>query len=158
MRDFVLAFRAKSVDCAAMDADEFTDAFLDSQYLRLTDGALAFIFTKPRVQAAQALSVAEANALLQKHHAQLVKIYGDTTRRILGDAYYMNLFEQLFELDDEVAFAFINLALRRVEDPQIEAARVQAVTEYQRKRKKPALPDMAAQNQSQTPEEGRGGT
>ena len=133
-----------------MEADDFTDAFLDSQYLRLTEGALAFIFTKPRVQKAQALSPEQAGALLQKHHAQLVKIYGDVTKRILADAFYMKMFEELYDLPDEVAFAFINLALRRIEDTQVEAARVQAVTEYQRKRKKPSpVP---------TPEENRGGT
>lgn len=118
-----------------MQSQEFTDAFLDSQYLKLDEGALAFIFTRERVNAAKAVSVETARQYLARHHGQLVGLYGTVTRRILKDAFYMDMFEQLAELDDEVAFAFINLCLRRTEDPEVEQARVKAVQEYQAKRK-----------------------
>ncbi|MCB9932371.1 MAG: hypothetical protein H6841_03015 [Planctomycetes bacterium] len=118
-----------------MDVSDFNDAFLDSTYLKLDQGALSFIFTAERVKAAQGLGVDAANALLQKHHAELVRLYGDTTRRILVEAFYNDLFEELADLPDEVAWTFINLALRRIEDAQVEAARVAEVKKYQAKRK-----------------------
>lgn len=119
-----------------MDTTDFNDAFLDSTYLKLDEGALAFIFTKEKVEAAQKLSVDEANALLQKHHGELVRIYGDATKRILLDAFYHELFEDLIARDDEVVYAFINLALRRIEDPEVEGARVAEVKKYQARMKK----------------------
>jgi hypothetical protein len=118
-----------------MEAGDFNDAFLDSTYLKLDRGALSFIFTPERVDAALKLSVDQASALMKKHHAALVKIYGDTTRRILIEAFYMELFEDLSNEPDEVAHAFINLCMRRIEDPEIEAARVAEVRKYQAKRK-----------------------
>jgi hypothetical protein len=118
-----------------MDVTDFNDAFLDSTYLKLDQGALSFIFTAERVKAAEALSVQQANELLRKHHAELVRLYGNTTRRILVEAFYNDLFEELSELPDEVAWAFINLALRRIEDPEVEGARVAEVKKYQAKRK-----------------------
>jgi hypothetical protein len=118
-----------------MDADDFNDAFLDSTYLKLDKGALSFIFTPQRVEAALKLSVDQANALVKKHQAELVKTYGDTTKRILIEAFYMELFEDLSTKADEVAYAFINLAMRRVEDPEVEAARIAEVKKYQAKRK-----------------------
>ncbi|MBX3472812.1 MAG: hypothetical protein KF754_00310 [Planctomycetes bacterium] len=118
-----------------MSNQGFTDAFLDSQYLKLDEGALAFIFTRERVNAARALGADQAAAYLARHHDKLVRLYGDVTRRILKDAFYDSLFEQLSELEDEIAFAFINLCLRRIQDEAVEAARVQAVQEYQAKRK-----------------------
>lgn len=117
-----------------MSGTDFTDAFLDSQYLKLDEGALSFIFSRDRVEAAMLLTVQQAGDLLARHHAQLVGLYGKVTRRILKDAFYMDLFEELAELEDDVAFAFINLALRRIEDPEVESARVKAVQEYQSKR------------------------
>lgn len=118
-----------------MAGTNFTDAFLDSQYLKLDEGALAFIFSRDRVAAARAAEDADLAQWLQKHHATLVDLYGTVTRRILKDAFYDNLFEELSELDNEVATVFINLALRRIQDPDVEAARVKAVQEYQAKRK-----------------------
>lgn len=118
-----------------MQNQEFTDAFLDSQYLKLDEGALSFIFTRERVDAAKLVSVDQARGFLKQHHDALVGLYGTVTKRILKDAFYMELFEELSELDDEVAFAFINLCLRRIEDPAVEQARVKAVQEYQAKRK-----------------------
>jgi hypothetical protein len=118
-----------------MDVTDFNDAFLDSTYLKLDEGALAFIFTSDRVKAATALSTEDANRLVREHHAALVKMYGDTTRRILIEPFYIELFEELAAQPDEVAYAFINLALRRVEDEQVEAARVAEVKKYQAKRK-----------------------
>lgn len=118
-----------------MQNQEFTDAFVDSQYLKLDEGALSFIFTRERVDAAKLVSVDQARGFLKRHHDALVGLYGTVTKRILKDAFYMDLFEELSELDDEVAFAFINLCLRRIEDPAVEQARVKAVQEYQAKRK-----------------------
>lgn len=118
-----------------MEPTDFNDAFLDSTYLKLDEGALAFIFTRPVVQAAQALSVEQAQAYLKKHHATLVSLYGSTTRRILMEAFYTDLFEELSVMDPEVVAAFINLALRRIEDEQVEAARVAEVQKYQARRK-----------------------
>ncbi len=118
-----------------MAGTNFTDAFLDSQYLKLDEGALAFIFSRDRVQTARAAKDADLTQWLQKHHAALVDLYGTVTRRILKDAFYDNLFEELSELPDEVATVFINLALRRIQDADVEAARVKAVQEYQAKRK-----------------------
>lgn len=120
-----------------MTSPDFTDAFLDSQYLKLDQGALSFIFTEARVNAALEMPPAKAREALKRHHAELVGLYGDVTKRILKDAFYMGLFEELSELEDEVAYTFINLALRRIEDPEVEAARVKAVQEYQAKRTKP---------------------
>ncbi|MCA8914758.1 MAG: hypothetical protein KDB90_05040 [Planctomycetes bacterium] len=118
-----------------MEATDFNDAFLDSTYLKLDEGALSFIFTPARVKAATALSIDEAGKLVKANHAALVKIYGDTTKRILIEPFYIELFEELAEQPDEVAYAFINLALRRVEDDEVEAARVTEVKKYQAKRK-----------------------
>lgn len=118
-----------------MSNQGFTDAFLDSQYLKLDEGALAFIFTRDRVQAAQQVSVDQARAWLDAHRPALVRLYGEVTRRILKEPFYDALFEQLSELDDEVAFTFINLCLRRIEDAEVEQARVAAVQEYQARRK-----------------------
>ena len=146
-----------------MDTTDFNDAFLDSTYLKLDEGALSFIFTPARVKAATAQSVDEADALLKKHQApsspfgssgagdliqlalsgalstgggtEVRKIYGDTTKRILIEAFYIELFEELAEQPDEVAYAFINLCLRRIEDPVVEEARVAEVRKYQAKRK-----------------------
>lgn len=117
-------------------SDDFDDAFLDSTYLKLDDGALAFIFTKERVEAATAISPEEASALLDKHQDELVRIYGETTKRILMDAFWHDLFEDLFEREDEVVFAFINLALGRITDEKVEAARVAEVKKYQARLKK----------------------
>ncbi|MBZ0136861.1 MAG: hypothetical protein K8I27_10850 [Planctomycetes bacterium] len=116
--------------------DEFEDAFLDSTYLKLDEGALAFIFTKERVQAALGISGGEAQALLDKHRDEMVRIYGETTKRILMDAFWHDLFEDLFEREDEVVFAFINLALGRIKDKDVEAARVAEVKKYQARLKK----------------------
>lgn len=118
-----------------MQNQGFTDAFLDSQYLKLDEGALSFIFTRERVDAAKLVSVDEAVKMLARHHDHLVRLYGTVTKRILKDAFYMDLFEELSGLDDEVAYSFINLCLRRVQDAAVEQARVKAVTEYQAKRK-----------------------
>lgn len=120
-----------------MSVADFTDAFLDSQYLKLDEGALAFIFSRERVEAAKAVTPVQAQELLAAHHAELVRLYGDVTKRILKDAFYMKLFEELSELPDEVAFAFINLALRRISDERVEAARVKAVQDFQAKRPPP---------------------
>jgi len=117
-------------------SDDFEDAFLDSTYLKLDEGALAFIFTKQRVEAAKGISPEEAKTLLGKHHAELVRIYGETTKRILMDAFWHDLFEDLFEREDEVVFAFINLALGRISDEAVEAARVAEVKKYQARLKK----------------------
>ena len=119
-----------------MTTTDFNDAFLDSTYLKLDEGALAFIFSKERVEAAQQLSVEEANALLQKHHAELIRLYGETTKRIFIDAFYHDLFEDLSDRDDEVAHVFINLALGRIEDAEVEGARVAEVKKYQARMKK----------------------
>jgi hypothetical protein len=120
-----------------MDHSEFTDAFLDREYLKLNDeGTLNFIFTKDRVQQAKDLPVDEAEALLQKHHDTLVEMYRDTTKRILKEAFYTELFEELSEKEDEVAFAFINLVLGRVRDEEAEQARVDEVKKFQAKRQK----------------------
>lgn len=122
---------------ALMDHSEFTDAFLDREYLKLNDeGTLNFIFTKERVQRAKELPVDEAEALLQKHHDALVEIYRDTTKRILIEAFYTELFEELADKDDEVALAFINLVLGRVRDEEAEKARVEEVRKFQAKRQK----------------------
>ena len=120
-----------------MAAADFTDAFLDSQYLKLDEGALAFIFSRERVEAAKAVDTARAKQMLAAHRDELVRLYGDVTRRILKDAYYMKLFEELSGLDDEIALAFINLALRRISDEKVEAARVKAVQDFQAKRPPP---------------------
>ena len=129
------AFRLGSLNSGHMEATDFNDAFLDSTYLKLDEGALSFIFTPARVKAATALSIDEAGKLVKANHAALVKIYGDTTKRILIEPFYIELFEELAEQPDEVAYAFINLALRRVEDDEVEAARVTEVKKYQAKRK-----------------------
>lgn len=115
---------------------DFEDAFLDSTYLKLDEGALAFIFTKERVDAAKALSIEDARARLQKHHEELVRLYGETTKRILMDAFWHDLFEDLAEREQDVVFAFINLALGRIEDQEVEAARVEEVKKYQARLKK----------------------
>lgn len=120
-----------------MATADFTDAFLDSQYLKLDEGALAFIFSRERVDAAKAMKPERASELLASHRDELVRLYGDVTRRILKDAFYMKLFEELSELEDDVAFAFINLALRRISDEQVEAARVKVVQEFQAKKPPP---------------------
>lgn len=120
-----------------MDHSDFTDAFLDREYLKLDDeGPLNFIFGKNRVRAAKELPVDEAEALLQKHHQTMVDLYRDTTKRILMEAFYIELFEELADHDDEVAFAFINLVTGRVNDKEAELARVDEVKKYQARRKK----------------------
>ena len=116
----------------------FTDAFLDSEYLKLDEGALAFIFTRGRIEAAKALSEEEALALVDANRETLVKLYARATERILREAFYMDLFEELSELEDGIAFAFMNLALGRVQDAEVEAARVKVVAAYQAKRKRPS--------------------
>ncbi len=118
-----------------MQNQGFTDAFLDSQYLKLDEGALAFVFTRDRVEAAKQVSVEDAQQMLARNHDRMIRLYGTVTKRILKDAFYMDMFEELSELDDEVAFAFINLCLRRITDAKVEEARVNAVQEYQAKRK-----------------------
>lgn len=115
---------------------DFEDAFLDSTYLKLDEGALAFIFTKERVQAAQALSVEDAQARLAKHHEEMVRLYGETTKRILMDAFWHDLFEDLSDREEDVVYAFINLALGRISDDEVEAARVAEVKKYQARLKK----------------------
>jgi hypothetical protein len=115
---------------------DFEDAFLDSTYLKLDEGALAFIFTKERVEAAKGLSVEEARERLASHHEELVRLYGETTKRILMDAFWHDLFEDLAEREEDVVFAFINLALGRIEDAEVEAARVAEVKKYQARLKK----------------------
>ncbi len=119
-----------------MSGGDFADAFLDSTYLKLDEGALAFIFTRQRVEKASQLSTAEAAALVAAHRDELARLYAGTARRILKDAFYMQLYEELAELDDELAFAFINLCLRRVEDETIEAARRDVVVKIAASRKK----------------------
>lgn len=119
-----------------MSGGDFADAFLDSTYLKLDEGALAFIFTRQRVEKASQLTTAEAAALVATHRDELVRLYAGTARRILKDAFYMQLYEELAELDDELAFAFINLCLRRVEDETIEAARRDVVVKIAASRKK----------------------
>jgi hypothetical protein len=118
-----------------MDATDFNDAFLDSTYLKLDKGALSFIFTPERVDAALKLSVPAAAALVKGNRETLAGIYGDTAKRILNEPFYMELFEELSEQPDDIAFAFINLCMRRVEDETVEAARVAEVRKYQAKRK-----------------------
>ena len=115
---------------------DFEDAFLDSEYLKLDEGALAFIFTKERVEAAKALSAEDASARLAKHHEELVRLYGEATKRILMDAFWHDLFEDLADREEDVMFAFINLALGRIEDEEVEAARVAEVKKYQARLKK----------------------
>ncbi|MCC6572173.1 MAG: hypothetical protein IT462_00145 [Planctomycetes bacterium] len=121
-------------------AADFVDAFLDSTYLKLDEGALAFIFTKERVKQAQALPLEKAKALVAANRDELAKIYSGVARRILKDAFYMNLFVELAELPDDIAFAFMNLCLRRVEDEQVEAARREVVSKIAAQRKKAPPP------------------
>lgn len=120
-----------------MEKEAFNDAFLDREYLKLDQGSLGFIFTEERLARALAQSRAEVSTMLRANHAQMVKLYADTTRRILNEAFYTALFEELSELPDELAYPFIHLALGRIEDDEVEAARVQVVKEFQSKRKKP---------------------
>lgn len=118
-----------------MDPTGFTDAFLDSQYLRLDEGSLGFIFTPQRVRQAAQVPATELEPLLAANRAEMARLYGDVTRRILKDAFYDRLFEELAELPEDHATLFINLALRRIQDSDVEAARVSAVREYQARRK-----------------------
>jgi hypothetical protein len=118
-----------------MEGTDFNDAFLDSTYLKLDRGALSFIFTPQRVEAALKLSVPQAQALVHANREELARIYGDTAKRILNEPFYMELFEELSDRPDEIAYAFINLCMRRVEDEAVEAARVAEVRKYQAKRK-----------------------
>jgi hypothetical protein len=118
-----------------MDGTDFNDAFLDSTYLKLDKGALSFIFTPARVDAALKLSVQQAQSLVNEHRDELARIYGDTAKRILNEPFYMELFEELSDQPDEIAHAFINLCMRRVADETVEAARVAEVRKYQAKRK-----------------------
>src|SRR5690606_27537170 len=101
-----------------MEAEEFNDAFLDTEYLKLDEGALGFIFTQERLEKALAVPQSEVQAMLQQHHAEVVELVANTTRRILHEAFYIKLFEDLTALPDELAYPFIHLALRRVEDAQ----------------------------------------
>lgn len=117
-----------------MEPETFNDAFLDSQYLKLDEGALGFIFTRERL--AKALTAGNVAGMLRDNHAALVDLMGETTRRILHEAFYTRLFEDLSALPDELAFPFIHLALRKLEDPDVEAARVRVVRAFQEKRKK----------------------
>ncbi len=119
-----------------MEAPDFNDAFLDTQYLKLDEGALGFIFTRERVAKALALSAPDAKRMLADNHGALVDLMAVTTRRILHEAFYTRLFEDLSALPDEQAYPFIHLALRRLDDPEVEAARVKVVKAFQDKRKK----------------------
>ena len=119
-----------------MEPEQFNDAFLDTEYLKLDEGALRFIFTPDRVDAALACPEADVRRMLADHHAQVVELFAATTRRILQEAFYMKLFEDLSGLQDHLAYPFIHLALRRIEDAEVEAARVAVVKAFQAKRKK----------------------
>ena len=118
-----------------MNETAFVDAFLDQQYLKLDERALGFIFGPERLAAATSLPVAEAKALLAAHREQVLEIVVDTARRILRDTFYDRLFEELAALPGPVAGAFINLALGRVEDAGIEAARAETVKRIQESRR-----------------------
>jgi hypothetical protein len=119
-----------------MEPEQFNDAFLDTEYLKLDEGALRFIFTPERVEAALACPPAQVQQMLTDHHAQIVELFAATTRRILHEAFYMKLFEDLSSLQDHLAYPFIHLALRRIEDAEVESARVAVVKAYQARRKK----------------------
>jgi hypothetical protein len=119
-----------------MEPAEFNDAFLDTEYLKLDEGALGFIFTPERLEKALACPQPDVLAMLQANHAEVVELFANTTKRILHEAFYMKLFEDLTALPDELAYPFIHLALRRVEDAEVEAARVAVVRAFQAKRKK----------------------
>lgn len=120
-----------------MEKDAFNDAFLDREYLKLDEGSLGFIFTEERLAVALAVSQREVSAMLRENHGRIVALYADTTKRILHEAFYTALFEELAALPDAIAFPFIHLALGRIEDAEVEAARVKVVKEFQSKRKKP---------------------
>jgi hypothetical protein len=117
-----------------VEEPETFDLHLDSQYLKLDEGALSFIFSRALVEKAKALGVQEAQALVRAHHAKLVEMMGTVTARILKDAFYTDLFEQLARQPEDLSLAFVNLALRRVEDEAVEAARAGAVAAYLKKR------------------------
>ena len=122
-----------------MAQDDFIDAFLDSQYLKLDRGALDFIFTRERVERAMVVNEADVTALVETRRDELAAVYADTARRILVEPFYIKLFEALAELEDDLAVPFINLALGRVTDDEVEAARVAVVKEFQSKlKRKPA--------------------
>lgn len=119
-----------------MEASDFNDAFLDTQYLKLDEGALGFIFTRERLAKALAVPAPEVKRMLADNHSALVDLMAVTTRRILHEAFYTQLFEDLAALPDEKAYPFIHLALRKLDDAEVEAARVKVVKAFQEKRKK----------------------
>jgi hypothetical protein len=118
-----------------MNEESFHDAFLDSEYLKLDEGALGFIFTQQRLERALECGDDDVRAMINARRPELVSLVAETAGRILREAFYTRLFEELSELPDELAIPFIHLALRRVTDPEIEAARAQVVREYQARRK-----------------------
>jgi hypothetical protein len=119
-----------------MSQEEFNDAWLDTEYLKLDEGVLAFVFTRERLDRALALSPDEARKMLEEHHDKLVAMYARTTHRILHDEFYTELFEELAEQPDEVVFPFVHLALHNISDAEAEAARVEVVKKFQSKRGK----------------------
>jgi lipoate-protein ligase A len=119
-----------------MSQEQFNDAWLDTQYLKLDEGVLAFVFTRERLDRALEVPPEQAAEMLKQRHDQLVSLYARTTHRILHDEFYTELFEELADLPDDVVIPFVHLALRNIEDEQVEAARVEVVAKFQSKRKK----------------------
>lgn len=118
-----------------MNQTEFVDAFLDRQYLKLDERALGFIFGPERVAAASAQPLPQATAQLAALRERMQHLVVETSRRILRDAFYDRLFEELAALPEPEAGAFINLALGRTADAGIEAARAEAVRQIQEARR-----------------------
>jgi hypothetical protein len=118
-----------------MEPTDFSDAFLDTEFLKLDEGALGFIFTRERLAGALDVEKPQVQAMLRENHAEVVDLFANTTRRILNEAFYMKLFDDLSALPDELAVPFIHLALRKIEDSEVESARVKVVREFQSKRK-----------------------
>ncbi|MHC4839380.1 MAG: hypothetical protein ACYTDT_00255 [Planctomycetota bacterium] len=119
-----------------MPAEELKNAFLDRQLLRLDEGALSFVFGKERVEQAQALSKEEAEALVKSRKEDVKDLMVDVSRRIVIETFYDKLFEELAEVEADLAKGFIALALNVVHDEDIEAARAKAVSEASTKRPK----------------------
>jgi hypothetical protein len=116
----------------------FHDAWLDTEYLKLDEGALGFVFTRQRLEAALAVEPERVREMLEAKRDELAALYARVTHRILHDEFYTELFEELAELPDEMVFPFIHLVLGRVSDETIEAARVEVVRKFQEKRKRKA--------------------
>ncbi|MEE9312002.1 MAG: hypothetical protein V3V10_06255 [Planctomycetota bacterium] len=111
-----------------MSAEELKNAFLDRQLLRLDEGALSFVFGRERVEQTQAMSEQEAQELVKKNHSGLKELMAETGRRIVTETFYDKLFEELAEIEPELAKGFIALALNIAHDAEIEQARAEAVS------------------------------